>query len=76
MAAQKWKKILPEIFRFSECLLLQNPSNQSSQLSYSARLNGALSQYPKTGGFRKLFLPENDFKTCSSKHFSKKHPNT
>ena len=42
----------------------------------SARLNGGLSQYPKTGGFRELFLPENDFKTCSSKHFSKKHPNT
>ena len=33
MAAQKWKKILSEIFRFFECLLPQNPSNQSSQLS-------------------------------------------
>ena len=31
-----------------------------------------LSQDPKAGGFRKLFLPENDFKTCSTVNFPKK----
>ena len=32
------------------------------------------SQNPKTGGFRELFLPENDFKTCFAVNFPKKHP--
>ena len=33
------------------------------------------SQIPKTGGFRELFLPENDFKTSSGVNFpQKKHP--
>ena len=40
---------------------------------YTSRLNGRLSQNPKTGGFRDLFLPENDFKTCSTVDFPKKH---
>ena len=40
----------------------------------SSRPNGRLSQNPKTGGFRELFLPENDFKTCSTVNFPKKHP--
>ena len=31
----------------------------------SSRANVRLSQNPETGGFRELFLPENDFKTCS-----------
>ena len=39
----------------------------------SSRPNGRLSQIPKTGSFREFFLPENDFKTCSAVHFSKKH---
>ena len=29
---------------------------------------------PKTGGFRELFLSENDFKTCSTVNFPKIHP--
>ena len=29
---------------------------------------------PKTGGFTELLLPENDFKTCSTGNFPKKHP--
>ena len=40
----------------------------------SSRPNGRLLQNPKTGGFRELFLPENDFKTCSTVNFPKKHP--
>ena len=40
----------------------------------SSRPNGRLSQNPKPGGFRDLFLPENDFKTCSAVNFPKKHP--
>ena len=35
----------------------------------SSRPNGRLSQNPKTGGFRKLFLTENYLKS-----FQKKHP--
>ena len=40
----------------------------------SSRTNGRLSQNPKTGCFRELFLPENDFKTCSAVNFPRKHP--
>ena len=29
---------------------------------------------PKTHSFKKLFLPKNDFKTCSAVNFLKKHP--
>ena len=38
-----------------------------------SRPNGKLSENPKTGGFRELFLPENDFKSCSTVNFPKKH---
>ena len=56
-------------------LLPQNPSNKSSQLSDSSRTDGGLLQNPKTRGFRELFLPESDFKTCSTVvNFSKNHP--
>ena len=30
--------------------------------------------FPKIRGFRELFLPENDFKTCSTVNFPKTHP--
>ena len=39
----------------------------------SWRQNERLTQNPKTEGFRELFLPENDFKTCSKVNFPKKH---
>ena len=32
-----------------------------------------LSQNPKTGSFRELFLPENNFKTSSTVNFPRKH---
>ena len=37
----------------------------------SSRPNGRLSQNPETRGSRELFLPENDFKTCSAVNFPK-----
>ena len=40
----------------------------------SSRSHGRLSQNSKSGGFRELFLPENDFKTCSTVNFPKQHP--
>ena len=39
----------------------------------SSRSYGRLSQNPKTGGFRELFLTENDFKSFSTINFPKKH---
>ena len=39
----------------------------------SSRRYGRLLENPKTGGFRELCLPENDFKTCSTVRFSKKY---
>ena len=35
---------------------------------------GRLSQNLKTGGFRELFLSENDFKTCPTVNFRQIHP--
>ena len=72
MAAQRCnKKFLTEIFCIFE--LPQNPSSQSSQLSWFLKTtNERLSQTSKTGGFTELFLPKNDFKTCSAVNFPKK----
>ena len=38
----------------------------------SSRPYGRLLKNPKTSSFRELFLPENDFKTCSTVSFPKK----
>ena len=69
MAAQKCKKtFLAEMFHS-----VYYP--KTHQLSDSLRTNGRLAQNPKTRGFRELFLPESDFKTCSTVvNFSKNHP--
>ena len=32
-----------------------------------------LLENPKTGGSRELFLPKNNFKTCSTSNFPKRH---
>ena len=40
----------------------------------SSRPNGRLLQNPKPVGYCELFLAENDFKTCSTVNFPKKHP--
>ena len=75
MAAQiQTKKNLAEIFGIFECLLPQDPSNHALNCLDSSRPNGRISQNPKTGGLRDLFLPENNFKTCSTVNFLKMHP--
>ena len=74
MAAQKQKKHLGRIFlHFSMPI---NPKPNKSRLSALAISGsyGRLLQNPKTGGFRESFLPENDFKTCSTVNFPIKHP--
>ena len=66
MAAQKRKKKIRQ--KFLAFLNVYYPKTHLIKALYSldsSRPNGRLSQNPKTGGFRELFLPENDFKTCS-----------
>ena len=41
----------------------------------SSRQYGRLSENPKTGGSRELFLSENDFQTSAAVNFLKKHQN-
>ena len=75
MASQKHtKKMLAEIFCIFECLLTQNPILALNFLD-SSRSYGRLLENPKLGASRKLFLPQNDFKTSSTESFPKKHPN-
>ena len=72
MTAQKCKKkFLAEIFCIFECVLLPNPSIKALNSLDSSRPNGRLSQSPKAGAFRELFVPKNDFKTCSAVNFPK-----
>ena len=74
MATQKHKKFWQKFLHF--CM----PINQKTQLIKaltsidSSRSYRRLPQNPKTGGFRGLCLPKNDFKTCSTLNFLKKHP--
>ena len=70
MVAQKRKeKISAEIFGIFDCLLPQNPSNQSALPSWLFKTKWKTkSQNPKTGGSSEIFLPENDFKSCSRVH--------
>ena len=73
MAAQKRKKKIRQ--KFLAFLNVYYPKTHLIKALYSldsSRPNGRLSQNPKTGGFRELFLPENDFKTCSTINSSKK----
>ena len=75
MAAQKRKKKIRQ--KFLAFLNVYYPKThliKAFNSLDSSRSNGRLSQNPKTRGFRELFLPENDFKTCSTVNFPKKHP--
>ena len=66
MAAQKRKKKIRQ--KFLAFLNVYYPKTHLIKALYSldsSRSYGRLSQNPKTGGFRELFLPENDFKTFS-----------
>ena len=67
------KKNLTETFCISECVLPQDPSNQALNSLDSSWPNRGISKSPETGGFRKLFLPENDFQTCSTVNFKNKN---
>ena len=67
MAAQKCKKnLLTEMFGIFECLVAQNPTNQDSQLFGVFRTTWKAVRKLKNMGFQGIFLPENDFKTCST----------
>ena len=78
MAAQKCKKTKKKKFGRNFFAFL-NPYCTKTHLIKalnsldSSRRNGKSSQNLKTGGFRKLFLPKNDFETCSAVNFPKKH---
>ena len=50
------------------CLLIK----VLNSLDYSGPY-GRLLEHPETEGFEELFLPENDFKTCSAVNFPKKY---
>ena len=55
-----------------------SPKPIESKLSTLLILPDQMEDYhkiKKTGGFRELVLPGNDFKTCSTVNFPKKHPN-
>ena len=64
-----------EIFGIFECLLNKNLTNQHLNFIDSSKLYRRLLVNPKTGGSRKLFVFENDFKTYFSKTFDAYIPN-
>ena len=74
LAVQKRKKNSAEIFGIFECLLPQTHLIKTLNSLDSSRQNRRLSQNPKTGCFRELFLPKIDFKTCFKVNFPKIHP--
>ena len=63
------KKSLAEFFCIFECLLTQNIKIHNS-FDFS-RLYRRLLGNSKTWGFSELFLPENDFETCSTANSTK-----
>ena len=74
MVAQNWKKKkLKKLFAFLNAYYPKTHLIKALNSLDSSRPNGRLSQNPKTGGFRELFLPENDFQTSSTKNSPKKH---
>ena len=74
MAAQKHtKKFRQKFFAFLNAYYPKAQLIKALNSLDSSRTYGRLLENPKTGGSRELFLPENDFKTCSAVKFSKKH---
>ena len=65
------KKFLAGMFCIFECLLLLCPLIKALNSLDSSRTCGRLLENPKTGGFRELFRPENNFKKCSVISFPK-----
>ena len=75
MVAQKdtkqncWQKFIVFLnARYSKTHLLKALNSLDSSRTY-----GRLSENQKTGGSRELFLPENDFRTRSTKNSLKNH---
>ena len=48
---------------------IQDPYNQALSSCHSSRPYRKLLENPKIGGFRELFMSENDFKTCYAVSF-------
>ena len=71
---KKKKKIRQNFLAFLNAYYLKTDLIETLYSLDFSRPNGKLSENPKTGGFRELFLPENDFKSCSTVNFPKKHP--
>ena len=72
MAAQKRKKEFRQKFlAFLNVYYLKTHLIKALYSLDSSRPNGRLSQNSKTGSFRELFLPKNDFKTCFAANFPK-----
>ena len=76
MADQKGKKKIRQKFlTFLNVYYLKTRLIKALYSFDSSGPNGRVLQNPKTGGFRELFLLENDFKSYSTVNFPKKHPN-
>ena len=69
------KIILQKYFAFLNANYPKTHLTKALNSLDSSRPNGRLSQNPKKGGLKELFLPGNDFKTCSALNFPQKHPN-
>ena len=74
MAAQEHKFVSSKFFAFlnasySKTHLIQSPKSHDSSRPYIRLLENQ-----KTGGYKELFLPKNDFQNSSTKIFAKKHP--
>ena len=74
---KKKKNLLAEMFCILQDLLTQKTQLIKALHSLdSSRPYERLLENPKTEGSRELFLPENDFKTCYTLNFIKKHPDS
>ena len=74
MAAQTQKNCWQKCFAFLNAYKPKTQQIKALNSTDSSRSYGRLSQNPKTGRLRELFLTENDFKTCSTVNLPKKHP--
>ena len=75
MVAQKHKKhFLRNLFAFLNACYLKTQLIKALNFLDSSRPCRRLLENPKPGAFKELFLPENDFETCSTTNFPKNHP--
>ena len=75
MAAQKRKKkCWQNFFAFLNAYYPKTQLIKALNSLDSSRPHGKLLESPKIGSFRELFLPQNDFKTCSAVNFPNNYP--